>query len=36
MTAQPRRAALFVTCIVDQIYPAIGFAAAELLERRGV
>jgi L-lactate dehydrogenase complex protein LldE len=36
MTAQPRRrVALFVTCIVDQIYPDIGFAAAELLERQG-
>lgn len=37
MTAQPRRrAALFVTCIVDQIYPQIGMSAAELLERQGV
>ena len=25
-----RRAALFVSCIVDQIYPEIGFAAADL------
>lgn len=32
----PRRATLFVTCIVDQIYPQIGLAAAELLERQGV
>ncbi|MFO7168717.1 MAG: (Fe-S)-binding protein [Chloroflexota bacterium] len=31
-----RRAVLFVTCIVDQIYPEIGLAAAELLERLGV
>jgi L-lactate dehydrogenase complex protein LldE len=31
-----RRAALFVSCIVDQIYPEIGLAAAELLERHGV
>ena len=31
-----RRAVLFVTCIVDQIYPDIGFASAELLERQGV
>jgi L-lactate dehydrogenase complex protein LldE len=31
-----RRAALFVTCIVDQIYPEIGLAAAEVLERQGV
>ncbi len=27
---------LFVTCIVDQIYPQIGLAAAELLERHGI
>jgi L-lactate dehydrogenase complex protein LldE len=27
---------LFVTCIVDQIYPEIGLAAAALLERQGV
>ncbi|HMP42362.1 MAG TPA: (Fe-S)-binding protein [Roseiflexaceae bacterium] len=31
-----RRATLFVSCIVDQIYPQIGMAAAELLERQGV
>jgi L-lactate dehydrogenase complex protein LldE len=31
-----RRAALFVTCIVDQIYPTIGQAAVELLEAQGV
>jgi L-lactate dehydrogenase complex protein LldE len=31
-----RRAALFVTCIVDQIYPEIGLAAATVLERQGV
>lgn len=38
MATQPplRRAALFVTCIVDQIYPEIGLAAAEVLERQGV
>ncbi len=37
MTAQPRRrVALFVSCIVDQIYPAVGLATAELLERQGV
>lgn len=36
MPRRPRRATLFVTCIVDQIYPAIGLAAAELLERHGV
>ncbi|HWQ12439.1 MAG TPA: (Fe-S)-binding protein [Roseiflexaceae bacterium] len=33
---RPRRAVLFVTCIVDQIYPEIGLAAAALLERQGV
>jgi L-lactate dehydrogenase complex protein LldE len=31
-----RRVALFVTCIVDQIYPTIGLAAAKLLEAHGV
>lgn len=31
-----RRATLFVTCIVDQIYPEIGMASAELLEAQGV
>ncbi|ABU56927.1 MULTISPECIES: (Fe-S)-binding protein [Roseiflexus] len=37
MTVQPhRRAVLFVTCIVDQVHPNIGLAAAELLERQGV
>ena len=30
-----RRVALFVTCIVDQIYPTIGLAAARLLEAQG-
>lgn len=34
--SRPRRATLFVTCIVDQIYPQIGMAAARLLERQGV
>ncbi|MCU0494659.1 MAG: (Fe-S)-binding protein [Chloroflexaceae bacterium] len=33
---QQRRVALFVTCIVDQIYPNIGFSTAELLEAQGV
>jgi L-lactate dehydrogenase complex protein LldE len=32
----PRRATLFVTCIVDQIYPTIGQAAVQLLEAQGV
>lgn len=31
-----RRATLFVTCIVDQIYPTIGQAAVKLLEGQGV
>lgn len=31
-----RRAALFVTCIVDQIYPSIGEATVQLLEGQGV
>jgi L-lactate dehydrogenase complex protein LldE len=32
----PRRVALFVTCMVDMIYPAVGMATVELLERLGV
>ncbi len=36
MPTTKRRAALFVTCIVDQIYPQIGMAAAALLEAQGV
>ena len=36
MSTKPRRrVALFVTCIVDQIYPNIGLAAATLLEAHG-
>jgi L-lactate dehydrogenase complex protein LldE len=31
-----RRVALFVTCIVDQLYPTIGLAAAKLLEAQGI
>src|SRR5712691_7415052 len=27
--------ALFVPCYVDQLYPRVGFAAAEVLERHG-
>jgi L-lactate dehydrogenase complex protein LldE len=34
--AGSRRATLFVTCIVDQIYPGIGQAAVQLLEAQGV
>ncbi len=36
MTTGSRRATLFVTCIVDQLYPTVGLAAAELLTARGV
>ena len=32
----PRRVALFVTCMVDMIYPNVGLATVELLERHGV
>src|SRR5690606_14732370 len=32
----PRRVALFVTCMVDMLYPGVGIAAVELLERYGV
>lgn len=31
-----RRVALFVTCMVDALYPEVGRAAARLLERHGV
>jgi L-lactate dehydrogenase complex protein LldE len=31
----PTRVALFVTCLVDQLYPQIGLAMAEVLERLG-
>ena len=30
-----RRVALFVTCIVDQVYPNVGLAAARLLQAQG-
>ena len=32
----PRRVALFVTCMVDMVYPEVGMATAELLERLGL
>jgi L-lactate dehydrogenase complex protein LldE len=32
----PRRVALFVTCMVDMLYPEVGMATAEILERLGV
>lgn len=34
-TSPRRRVALFVTCIVDQIYPNIGLAAARILQAQG-
>ncbi len=33
---RPRRVSLFVTCLVDQFFPAVGLAAAEVLERCGL
>jgi L-lactate dehydrogenase complex protein LldE len=36
MSAPRRRVTLFVTCIVDQIYPTVGLAAAKLLQAHGV
>jgi len=35
-SARPRRIALFVTCMVDMLYPEVGLATAELLERQGI
>jgi L-lactate dehydrogenase complex protein LldE len=32
----PKRVALFVTCMVDMVYPEVGMAAVELLERQSV
>lgn len=34
--AGPRRVTLFVTCIVDQLYPEIGKATVQILEHLGV
>src|SRR5450432_114257 len=31
----PRRVSLFVTCIVDQLFPPVGLAIADVLERLG-
>ena len=33
---QARHVTLFVSCIVDQIYPEIGMAAARLLQQQGI
>jgi L-lactate dehydrogenase complex protein LldE len=35
-SAPPRRVALFVTCMVDMLYPEVGLATVDLLERHGV
>jgi len=35
-TTPPRRVALFVTCMVDMIYPAVGMATVDLLEQAGM
>ena len=32
----PKRVALFVTCMVDMLYPEVGLATVDLLERHGV
>lgn len=32
----PTRVALFVTCMVDMLYPQVGMSTVELLERQGV
>ncbi len=32
----PKRVALFVTCMVDMIYPQVGIATVDLLEEQGV
>jgi L-lactate dehydrogenase complex protein LldE len=34
--ARPRRVALFVPCYVDQLYPDVGLATVDVLERLGV
>ena len=35
-TTPPRRVALFITCMVDMMYPEVGIATTELLERHGI
>ena len=32
----PRRVALFVTCMVDMIYPEVGMATVDMLEHHGI
>ena len=34
--ARPRRVSLFITCVVDQFYPAVGMSVVEVLERLGL
>src|SRR6185295_5446524 len=31
----PKRVSLFVTCVVDQLFPRVGLAMAEVIERCG-
>ena len=33
---RPKRVALFVTCMVDMLYPGVGIASCELLEKNGI
>ena len=33
---RPKRVALFVTCMVDMLYPGVGIAACELLEKNDI
>src|SRR3989442_12725137 len=35
LTLMARKVSLFVTCIVDQLFPRVGMAMAEILERIG-
>ncbi|MCB0112434.1 MAG: (Fe-S)-binding protein [Caldilineaceae bacterium] len=35
-SSPPKRVALFVTCMVDMLYPGVGIATVELLERQGI
>lgn len=34
--SKPRRVSLFITCVVDQFYPAVGMSVVEVLERLGL
>src|SRR5690242_2126563 len=34
-TSMAKRVSLFVTCIVDQLFPKVGMAMADVLERAG-